>query len=75
VLEDEYRPWPKVRANEVVSQRFYVELERNRAEDLAELRLFERRVDVVTYRAKLLTILDLAEQAIHTSLERTMHIS
>jgi hypothetical protein len=72
VLDDAYRPWPKVRANEAASKRFYAKLERNRVEDLAELRLFETRVDVGTYRAKLLTILDLAGQAIHTSLERTM---
>jgi hypothetical protein len=72
VLDEAYRPWPKVRANEDASKRFYGKLERNRVEDLAELRLFETRVDVGTYRAKLLTILDLAGQAIHTSLERTM---
>jgi hypothetical protein len=37
-----------------------------------ELRDYETRGDIITYREKLLTILNLAGQAIHTSLEYTM---
>ncbi len=37
-----------------------------------ELRNYETRGDIITYREKLLTILNLAGQAIHTSLEYTM---
>jgi hypothetical protein len=72
VLDDEYRPWPKVRVGEAASQRFYAKLERSREADLDELRRYETRGDVVTYREKLLTILKLAGQAIHKSLQYTM---
>ncbi len=37
VLDDEYRPWPKVRVGEEASQRFYAKLERSREADLEEL--------------------------------------
>jgi hypothetical protein len=72
VVEDDFRPWPKVRAMEAASMRFYAKLERSKAADLVELRQYETRVDIATYREKLITILNLAGKAIHTSLERTM---
>ena len=72
VLDDEFRPWPKVRVCEAASLRFYAKLERTREADLKELRNYETRVDIITYRDKLITILNLAGQAIHTSLEYTM---
>ena len=72
ILSIAYRPWPKVRALEAASIRFYQKLERNREADLDELRHYETRTDVVTYREKLLSILDLAGQSIHVSLQRTM---
>ena len=72
ILEDDYRPWPKVRAGEAASQRFYHKLERNKEANLLELRQYETKGDVETYREKLLIILDLAGQAIHVSLEYTM---
>jgi hypothetical protein len=37
VLDDEYRPWPKVRVGKAASQRFYAKLERTREADLMEL--------------------------------------
>jgi hypothetical protein len=43
VLDDNFRPWPKVRAEELASLRFYAKLERSRAADVAELRDFETR--------------------------------
>jgi hypothetical protein len=52
--------------------KFYRVLERNREQDLAELRQFETREDITTYEPVLREILALFGQAIHTSLERTM---
>jgi hypothetical protein len=72
VLRPDFRPWPKVRAEEAGSQRFYTKLARNKEADLEELRVYETRGDAVTYREKLVTILNLAGQAIHTSLAYTM---
>jgi hypothetical protein len=72
ILDDDYRPWPKVRAGEASSQRFYQTLEKNKEANLIELRQFETKTDVETYRDKLLIILDLAGQAIHASLKYTM---
>ena len=54
------------------SVKFYRVLERNREQDLAELRQFETREDITTYEPVLREILALFGQAIHTSLERTM---
>ena len=54
------------------SVKFYRVLERNREQDLAELRQFETREDLTTYEPVLREILALFGQAIHTSLERTM---
>jgi hypothetical protein len=34
ILEDDYRPWPKVREGEAASQRFYHKLERNKEANL-----------------------------------------
>ena len=72
VLRPDFRPWPKVRAEEAGSQRFYTKLARHKDVDLAELRVYETRDDVVMYREKLVAILNLAGQAIHTSLAYTM---
>ncbi len=47
-------------------------LARHNEADLEELRVYETRGDAVTYREKLVTILHLAGQAIHTSLAYTM---
>jgi hypothetical protein len=61
-----------VRQAEDGSVKFYCVLERNRGQDLAELRQFETREDITTYEPVLREILALFGQAIHTSLERTM---
>jgi hypothetical protein len=52
--------------------KFYRVLERNREQDLGELREFERREDITTYEPVLREILALFGQAIYKSLERTM---
>ena len=52
--------------------KFYRVLERNREQDLAELRQFETKEDITNYEPVLREILALFGKAIHTSLERTM---
>lgn len=72
IVQEQYRPWPKVRFQEAQSQEFYRVLERSREADLAELRQYENREDKANYEADLREVLNLFGQAIHTSLERTM---
>jgi hypothetical protein len=57
---------------EASSVEFYRVLERNRQEDLSELRSYTTREDVDNYEQVLREILGLFGQAINTSLERTM---
>jgi hypothetical protein len=52
ILGDAYRPWPKVRAGEASSKRFYQTLEKNKEANLMELRQYETKGDVETYRDK-----------------------
>jgi hypothetical protein len=40
ILDEEFRPWPRVRYNELVSRQFYDKLERDKAAELAELRQY-----------------------------------
>ncbi len=61
-----------MRVAEASSIEFYRVLNQNRAEDLAELKQFERREDITTYEPVLREIIGLFGQAIKTSLERTM---
>jgi hypothetical protein len=72
VLADDFRPWPQFRATEAKSIAFYDTLERNKINDLKELRRFETREDVDVYRPILVEVLNLFGIAIHTSLERTL---
>ncbi len=50
ILHEDFRPWPKVWACVDASRRFYAKLERSRVADLAELRQYETRTDLATYR-------------------------
>jgi len=61
-----------VRVAEASSVEFYRVLERNRQEDLSELRSYTTREDLDNYEQVLREILGLFGQAINTSLERTM---
>ena len=70
ILADDFRPWPRFRANEGKSISFYETLERNKHEDLKELRRFETRVDLDVYRPILIEVMNLFGIAFHTSLER-----
>jgi hypothetical protein len=72
VLDDDYRPWPRVRYNEVPSRQYYDHLEKNKVGHRAELRQYENKSDLDVYRPILLEVLQLFGTAIHTSLERTM---
>ena len=72
ILDDEFRPWPRVRYNELVSRQFYDNLERDKAAEKAELRQYLTREDVTVYQPILQEVLHLFGIAIHTSLERTM---
>jgi hypothetical protein len=72
ILDDEFRPRPRVRGNEAASRMFYVNLEQNKMAALAELRLFQQRTDIDVYRPIIMEVMNLFGLAIHTSLERTM---
>ena len=72
ILDNDFRPWPRVRGNEARSRIFYENLERNKEADLAELRRFESREDLEVYRPIIIEVINLFGIAIHTSLERTM---
>ena len=72
ILEDTYRPWPRVRYNEGPSHKYYTHLEKHLASEREELRLFENKPDLGVYKPILQELLQLFGTAIHTSLERTM---
>ncbi len=72
IVDDEFRPWPRVRGNEESSRQFYDNLERDKRANLAELRQYKTRADLDVYRPILIEVLNLFGIAIHTSLERTM---
>ena len=72
VLDDSYRPWPRVRFNEGPSRHYYDRLEKNKAAERAELKQYEQRPDLDVYGPILLEVLQLFGTAIHTSLERTL---
>jgi hypothetical protein len=72
ILDNDFRPWPRVRGNEARSRIFYENLERNKEADLVELRRFESREDLQVYRPIIIEVINLFGIAIHTSLERTM---
>ena len=72
VLDDSYRPWPRIRFTEGPSRSYYDRLERNKAAERAELKQYEQRTDLDVYGPILLEVLQLFGTAIHTSLERTL---
>jgi hypothetical protein len=72
ILDAGYRPWPRVRYSQPPSRSYYEHLERNKTADLIELKQYEQRSDLDTYRPILLEVLQLYGIAIHTSLERTL---
>jgi hypothetical protein len=71
-LDDEYRPWPRVRFTEGPSQNYYEHLEKNKKAERAELKQFQQRADNSVYQPIMLEVLQLFRLAIHTSLERTL---
>jgi hypothetical protein len=72
IVDDDFRPWPRVRGNEVSSREFYDNLERDKRANKAKLRQYKTRADLDVYRPILIEVLNLFGIAIHTSLERTM---
>ena len=72
ILDDEYRPWPRVRFTEGPSQNYYEHLEKNKNTEIAELKQFQQRADNSVYQPIMLELLQLFGLAIHTSLERTL---
>jgi hypothetical protein len=72
ILEPAYRPWPKVYEGDAVSAKFYLRLEKNKVEHMAELNNFTARRDVIRYTEVLQQQLGLFGAGILTSLERTM---
>ena len=72
ILDDDYRPWPRVRYTEGPSINYYEHLEKNKIAERAELKQFENRADRSVYQPILLDVLRLFGLAIHTSLERTL---
>ena len=53
ILEDDFRPWPRVKQGTKESQRFYEVHDRAKTTDLEVLRHFKSRVDLDTYVAVL----------------------
>jgi hypothetical protein len=72
VLDDGFRPWPRVKEGTEASWDFYDIHDRNKAADLLILRKYQEREDVDTYTVVLKEIFHLFGQAIHESLTRTM---
>jgi hypothetical protein len=72
VLENDYRPWPRVRYTEGASRHYYDHLEKSKPAALMELKQYENKSDVAVYTPILLEVLQLFGLAIHTSLESTM---
>ena len=72
IIQDDFRPWPRVRFTEVPSINYYKDLEKNIKAERDELRQYERRVDRNLYEPIFLDVLRLFGIAIHTSLERTL---
>jgi hypothetical protein len=72
MLDEGFRPWPRVRHNETACQNLYGKLEKDKLTEIAELRVYEQKEDVVIYTPILMEVLNLFGLAIHTSLERTM---
>jgi hypothetical protein len=72
ILQDGFRPWPRVQEGSEASWDFYDIHDRNKAMDLMLLRKYQDREDIVTYTVILQEVLHLFGQGIHESLTRTM---
>ena len=72
ILEEGYRPWPRVKEGTEASWDFYDIHDRNKAADLLTLRKYEGREDIETYTVVLKEVFHLFGEAIHESLTRTM---
>jgi hypothetical protein len=73
ILQDGFRPWPRVKEGSEASWDFYDIHDRNKAMDLMPLRKYQDREDIVTYTVILKEVLHLFGQGIHESLTRTMY--
>jgi hypothetical protein len=72
ILEQGYRPWPKLHEGDAESEAFYRRLDRNKHGHIDELRAYTTRVDRIRYEQELKTQMALFGKAVVTSLERTM---
>ncbi len=72
ILDETFRPWPRVRLSQAPSRSFYNHMEKDKAAELAELKQYAQRPDLDVYLPILLAVLNLYGLAIHTSLERTL---
>jgi len=72
ILDEGFRPWPKIHHGSEASWDFYDIHERNKADDLKVLRVYEKREDVATYTVVLKEVFQLFGEAIKESLTRTM---
>ena len=72
ILEDDYRPWAKLRIDTDVGLKFYAIHDRNRTSELQMLRAYQNREDIAVYEPILRDVLKLFGEAIHESLMRTM---
>ena len=72
ILEDGFRPWPRVKEGTEASWDFYDIHDRNKAADLLILRKYETREDIASYTVILKEVFHLFGEAIHESLTRTM---
>jgi hypothetical protein len=72
ILEEGWRPWPRVKEGSEASWDFYDILDRYKARDLEILKRYRTRADVEQYTSMLKTVLALFGEAIKESLTRTM---
>ncbi len=72
ILNDGFRPWPRVKEGTEASWDFYDIHDRNKATDLDILRKYQDRVVIDTYKVIFQEVLHLFGQGIHESLTRTM---
>lgn len=72
ILEEGWRPWPRVKEGSEASWDFYDILDRHKARDLEILKRYRARADVEQYTSMLNTVLALFGEAIKESLTRTM---
>jgi hypothetical protein len=72
ILDEGFRPWPRVKEGTEASWYIYDIHDRHKAADLMTLKKYKDREDIATYTVVLQEVLHLFRQAIHESLTRTM---